>query len=183
MRGEKLIRFGGVILIFILGGFLISSLWGDGQSSSTSASPTPRDYNAEIKAPALRAENERLLKILAERDAQQRSSTPPPAAGAGQPSPSVRPLPSAPPTQTVTPTITTFGDGTRLVGPDISPGTYKANPPSEGCYWERLRGFSGEGDDLIANEFRDRAGPVIVTIKAGDKGFKSNDCGVWTKIK
>lgn len=71
-----------------------------------------------------------------------------------------------------------FGDGTYVVGTDIAPGTWRADSPDD-CYWARLRGFSGGMRDLIANE----NGRGIVTIAASDKGFRSERCGTWTKVK
>ncbi len=75
---------------------------------------------------------------------------------------------------------TTFGDGIFIIGTDISPGTYRSSG-SEGCYYSRLRGFSGALGDIIANENTDSS--AVVTIAATDKGFKSSRCGTWTKIK
>jgi hypothetical protein len=76
----------------------------------------------------------------------------------------------------------TFSDGTWRVGADIKPGTYRANAKM-GCYWERLRGFSGDTlTDVISNNVSGSDGPVTVTIKPTDKGFKSQLCGTWTKI-
>lgn len=72
-----------------------------------------------------------------------------------------------------------FGDGTYLVGLDILPGTYRTEGVSN-CYWERLKGFSGGNDDLIANDLS--SGVVIVSISPTDAGFKSTRCGTWNKI-
>jgi hypothetical protein len=72
----------------------------------------------------------------------------------------------------------TFGDGSWLVGIEISPGTYQA-PGGEGCYWERLKGFGGTVDDIIANHFG--GGRQVVTIGISDKGFKTSGCGRWSK--
>ncbi len=69
-------------------------------------------------------------------------------------------------------------DGTWQVGVDIEPGTYR-NSGSDGCYWERLSGFSGESSDRIANGFPD-GDPALVTIQPTDVGFHSEDCGRWT---
>jgi hypothetical protein len=80
----------------------------------------------------------------------------------------------------VTQSQTSFGDGTFIVGTDISPGTYK-NTGGTNCYYERLRGFSHTFSDIIANE--NTEGSAIVTIGAGDIGFSSARCGTWTKIK
>jgi len=80
---------------------------------------------------------------------------------------------------TPTPTFATFGDGTYMVGTDIQPGTYRTRVGSAGCYYERLKGFGGTIDDIIANNNTDA--PAVVTIKASDKGFTSQNCGTWTK--
>ena len=88
---------------------------------------------------------------------------------------------------TVTVTVTTaatprvaFSDGTYRVGPDIAAGTYQGVTTATGCYWERLRGFGGTLDDVIANYFGNA--PTIVTIAPTDVGFRSSGCGGWTKI-
>ena len=65
-----------------------------------------------------------------------------------------------------------------LVGVDIPAGTYRNSDSSDGCYWERLSGFGGSLDEVIANEFtfaRD-----IVTIEPSDVGFSAERCGTWT---
>ena len=72
-----------------------------------------------------------------------------------------------------------FGDGTYQVGTDIQPGTYRTREGSSGCYYERLSGFSGEFDDILANGNADA--PAIIAIKPTDAGFTSQDCGTWTK--
>lgn len=73
---------------------------------------------------------------------------------------------------------TTFGGGTHRVGTDIPAGTYRTRLPAADCYWERLRGFSGDFDDIIANDFS--SGYHVVTIKSTDKGFSSSRCGRWS---
>jgi hypothetical protein len=83
------------------------------------------------------------------------------------------------PTATPTPGYAHFGDGTFQVGKDIQPGTYRTRVGASSCYWERLKGFSGAFEDIIANGNPD--GPVVVTISANDKGFMSQDCGTWTQ--
>ncbi|KGN37643.1 hypothetical protein [Knoellia subterranea] len=75
-------------------------------------------------------------------------------------------------------TYRTFGAGTKRVGIDIAAGTYRLRTQPSYCYWERLSGFSGEFEDIIANNFtsvRD-----VVTIEPTDAGFSSDDCGTWT---
>jgi hypothetical protein len=71
-----------------------------------------------------------------------------------------------------------FGEGTFIVGTDVSPGTWRSAGSSD-CYWERESGFSGTFSDIIANNFG--SGPQIVTIAASDVGFRSNGCGNWTE--
>ncbi len=78
----------------------------------------------------------------------------------------------------VTESDTEFDEGTYIVDTDVQPGTYRSGE-NDGCYWARLRGFSGEIDDIIANDFRD-SGQSIVTIKRSDAGFTTSGCGTWT---
>jgi len=73
-----------------------------------------------------------------------------------------------------------FGDGMYRVGRDIAPGLWRNSDSSDFCYWERLRGFSGELDDIIANEFSDAQ--QTVRIKPTDVGFSASRCGTWTRI-
>ncbi len=82
-------------------------------------------------------------------------------------------------TTTATPRVA-FSDGTYRVGPNIAPGTYQGTTTATGCYWERLSGFGGTLNEVIANYFGNA--PTIVTIAATDVGFKSSGCGSWTKI-
>jgi hypothetical protein len=70
-----------------------------------------------------------------------------------------------------------FGPGLMTVGEDIEPGIYFANEAEEFCYFERLQGFSGEFEDIIANEILDDRG--IVEIFESDAGFHSERCGDW----
>jgi len=86
-------------------------------------------------------------------------------------------LATAPPVTPV-PTFATFNDGTYQVGTDIKPGTYRTQTGSQGCYYARLKGFSGSTGDILANNLTDY--PAIVTIFATDKGFSSQSCGTWT---
>ncbi len=72
----------------------------------------------------------------------------------------------------------TFGGGTKRVGVDIPAGTYRTRGAPSNCYWERLRGFSGQLKDIIANDFS--SGYQVVTISPSDKGFNSSRCGTWS---
>jgi len=72
-----------------------------------------------------------------------------------------------------------FGDGTWQVAIDIAPGTWRSAGGTT-CYWQRMKGFSGTFNDIIAN---DNTGPsTIVEIGASDKAFSSSRCGTWTKV-
>ena len=72
-----------------------------------------------------------------------------------------------------------FGSGTFIVGSDVSPGTWQS-PGGGSCYWQRTTGFSGELDEIEANDFG--SSNNVVTILGGDAGFASSDCGTWTKV-
>ena len=92
-----------------------------------------------------------------------------------------------PPTTTTTATGRTaiFGSGIHEIGVDISAGVYETGLIGEddlfdGCYWERLSGFSGEFEDIITN-----ANPTVhsmIEIEATDVGF-NNDCGDWYDVE
>jgi hypothetical protein len=74
---------------------------------------------------------------------------------------------------------TAFGDGMFIVGTDIVPGTYRVDAKN-GCYWERMRNFTGEFNGIIAND--NTKGSTIVDIKSTDAGFQSQRCGNWSKV-
>ena len=88
------------------------------------------------------------------------------------------------PIQPETPVTTpsqSFGDGTWIVGSDIAPGLYVApGIIDEYCSWERLSGFGGTFDEIIAIEFD--YGRKLVEIASTDAAFKSDGCGLWTPI-
>lgn len=73
-----------------------------------------------------------------------------------------------------------FSGGTHRVGTDIKAGTYRSSG-SDGCYWARLSGGSGELGDIIANDFSSE-GQSTVTISASDWGFENSSCGEWTLV-
>ncbi len=78
--------------------------------------------------------------------------------------------------------VTAFADGTYEVGTgagQVPPGKYKATA-EDLCIWSRLRNLSGD-DDVIATDLVKEGAPVIVTILASDKGFKTERCGTWRK--
>jgi hypothetical protein len=76
------------------------------------------------------------------------------------------------------------GDGTFAVGSQVKPGTYRTVVPSDswGCYYERLKGASGEFSDIISNGNANSGQQVLVTIKASDKYFHVERCGTWTLV-
>lgn len=80
----------------------------------------------------------------------------------------------------ITSSQTSFGDGTFIVGTDMQPGTYHSSGQT-GCYWERELDFTGGGaGSILANDNTNTA--ATVTIAATDQGFKSHNCGTWTKV-
>ena len=76
----------------------------------------------------------------------------------------------------------TIAPGNWVVGDQVTPGTYSATVGA-GCFWERLRDFTGNISGTIANNFVPDAGPQIVSISASDVGFSTDDdCGTWTRV-
>lgn len=72
----------------------------------------------------------------------------------------------------------TFGSGMVTIE-EIEPGLYKGEGSFN--YWERLAGFSGELDDIIANG--NPQGTTYVEILDTDAGFNSMGSGTWTKVE
>lgn len=87
--------------------------------------------------------------------------------------PSSVPAPSS--TRPPGPATSFAGDGTFRVGVDIQPGTYRSEGGAA-CYWERLKGLSGNIEDMIANGV---AGPPV-QILPSDFAFKTQACGSWS---
>jgi hypothetical protein len=81
------------------------------------------------------------------------------------------------PEEPAVPTIP--GSGTFEVGADIEPGLYFSTSDSLG-YWARLKGATGELDDIIANG--NPQGPVYVQISKNDKYFESNGMQDWVLV-
>jgi hypothetical protein len=94
------------------------------------------------------------------------------------PTPQPTPRPTAKPTPAPTPVVATFGSGDLIVGVDVEPGTYRTRTAQSFCYWERLSGFGGTLDEIIANGTG--GGYFVVTIGEGDAGFSSSGCGIWS---
>ncbi len=102
--------------------------------------------------------------------------------------------PDALPTPAPTPATgirTTFGDGVWLIGDQMPPGTYRAEPPSSSCYWARVAEFS----DLTRLNARSAAAtdsgawsagttpPVEVAwIRDTDAAFETVGCGPWRRL-
>jgi hypothetical protein len=84
--------------------------------------------------------------------------------------------PAPKPTQ---PPAATIEQGTWAVPNEVKPGTYVSDG-GEGCYWARLRDLSGGLNSIIANG--GDVGRQRVTILRSDKGFETNECGVWRKV-
>ena len=91
------------------------------------------------------------------------------------------PTTESPATTTTTAAATTTGaavpaapkleEGTYEVGVDIEPGIHRFYS-SDSFYWERLSGFSGQFDDMLANGNNHQ---LVVEIKPTDVGFNVND--------
>lgn len=128
--------------------------------SSSSASPTDQLSN-EAAATAT------------ERATPQEVPTAKPTAA---PTPVPTPVPT--PTPKPTPAARTFDDGDWVVGSDIQPGTYRLREAPFLCYWERLKGFSGSLDDIIANG--NTSSYAVVSVGKSDAGFSSTGCGTWS---
>ena len=79
------------------------------------------------------------------------------------------------------PSAPALGEGTQIVGADIAPGVYRATGGGTSCRWERLRGFGGGLDEVIANGAG--GGPHVVEIAASDAGFSSSGCGDWELVR
>lgn len=69
-----------------------------------------------------------------------------------------------------------FGDGTHLIGTDISPGIYRASGETL-CIWQRLSGLGGAYGDVIS--VGATVGKPAVEIRSSDRAFESRNCGTW----
>ena len=85
------------------------------------------------------------------------------------------------PRRGLSPTIT---PGLWIVGAQITPGTYRAENSTQGCYWQRVSNFTGAIDATIASAFVTSPGVQLVTIASTDAGFSTNvECGTWTRTQ
>lgn len=72
--------------------------------------------------------------------------------------------------------VTTFGNGTYLVGDEVAPGKYRsAGVDGSMCYWDLTNDAGTIVDQGVATE-----GPSRATLKAG-LTFKSSGCSTWNK--
>ena len=71
-----------------------------------------------------------------------------------------------------------FGDGTYIVGENLEPGIYRSTGVNL-CYWERMSGFGGTFEEIIANGNEG----TIIEIAASDAGFKTERCGQWLPLE
>ena len=75
-----------------------------------------------------------------------------------------------------------FGEGTFLVGEEITPGRYQATKPVHNCEWRRFSGFSGTPGDIIEAGSAPEDGLAITAIAPTDIGFPSEGCGTWAPV-
>ena len=68
-------------------------------------------------------------------------------------------------------------DGTYLVGVDIAAGKYRS-PGGTMCHWARLRSL--DTSDVI--DSAKAGGPQVITIRATDTAFLTQNCGTWQMI-
>lgn len=82
----------------------------------------------------------------------------------------VRPDPGAP-----------VPNGVYLVPAEVTPGLYRSLTGSgSSCYWERMAGFEGTLDQVLANDIG--SGVRLVAIAATDVGFQSSNCATWARV-
>jgi hypothetical protein len=75
--------------------------------------------------------------------------------------------------------VTSFGNGTYVMGSQILAQTYHAAGGTD-CHWARLSSLGGTASDIIADNHA--LGPAIVTIAPSDAAFESDGCGTWSPI-
>lgn len=88
--------------------------------------------------------------------------------------PAANPAPAGP--------ATSFGgDGTYVVGDDITPGTYHSSGPSDSfeCYWARLSDLNGGLESIIANHLG--SGPSVMAVQPTDAAVEVTGCARWTR--
>lgn len=71
------------------------------------------------------------------------------------------------------------GNGMWIVGSDIKPGTYKADP-SPGCYYSVHNSTDTSGNSIMANGNID--GPVVVTVPSTAKMVEVSNCSTFKRV-
>jgi hypothetical protein len=70
--------------------------------------------------------------------------------------------------------------GMWVVPAQVRPGTYRTSA-SPGCYWERVRDYTGSAASVIARELIATSVELFVTVRPTDGGYTTNaSCGTWT---
>ncbi len=68
-----------------------------------------------------------------------------------------------------------FGNGTRTVPGQVPPGRYRSvNAAAVSCYWERLSGFGGSSEEIIANDVG--GGSCDVDVLPTDVAIRVRGC-------
>ncbi|MDH6247300.1 hypothetical protein [Mycobacterium sp. OTB74] len=68
-------------------------------------------------------------------------------------------------------------DGTYLVGVDMPAAMYRS-PGGTMCHWARLRSL--DTNDII--DSKTTGDPQVITIRASDTAFLTQNCGTWQMI-
>lgn len=79
--------------------------------------------------------------------------------------------------------LSSFGDGTYVVGKEVVPSSYKTMGSTINglpCYWARLKDTSGDFNAIIANGAT--TGQTTVTINPRDGAFQTTGCNTWQKV-
>jgi len=173
VAGASFIGFFWFILIMGLIGLAVGAVDDEKSDATVRASPTASPERTEKPTPR-RTSTPRPTRSSTPAPTLTQTATPQPTAqptAAPTPAPTAAPPPAGP--------RTTFTDGTYVVGSEVAPGTYRNSSSSSGCYWERLSGFGGSTDEIIANNFTQSR--QLVTISPSDVGFSAQGCGTWTQ--
>lgn len=155
-------------------------------TASTKTQTISSDANASANSPATATVAPAVTALPTTPPTPLATREPTPTPTPKPPTPTPNPKPPTPTPKPPTPTPTpsgppvAFKDGTLRVGQNIQPGTYTTVSQIKSCYWERLRGFTGSFDEIIANDNPEGVG--IVTIAPTDAGFKSVGCGGWASL-
>lgn len=71
-----------------------------------------------------------------------------------------------------------FYSGTYLVGKDVPPGAYFAEPSGDsGCYWERTDAAGNIIDNNFSNGLR-----IEMTVQSSDYSIRVEGCGEWRPV-